>query len=95
MYVKIEILLCIYLVFFIINFGTVLAYLQRCGLTKFDNWVTNYIYALVASLPGFFGTISILMHCRFPKYGWTLKSNCNDVFHSITRGKETYKSIWN
>lgn len=86
MYTKIGILLYIYLIFFIINFGTVLAYLQQYDSTKFNNRVTNYTYALVASLPGFFGTISILIHCQFLKYGWTLKS---------ARKKEIYKSIWN
>lgn len=88
----IEIILCVYVVFFVFNFGTAFAYLQRRGLTKNGNQVTNCTRALITSLPGFFGTICILIYCHFPKYGWTLdylKPN------SITKGKGTYRSIWN
>lgn len=96
MHIKIGIILCIYILFFVINFGIVLAYLQKSGDTKFNNWITNYTYAIVASLPGFFGTIGIMVHCLFPKYGWTLiptKSNhWNNTICSIT--KKAYKSIW-
>lgn len=90
MMVTIEIIIGIYLIFFIFNFGATFSYLQ--STTTFDNYL---VYALIASLPGFFGTISILKCCHFPKYGWAfggLKSGDNN---SIIKEKETYKSIWN
>lgn len=76
--IKIWILLYIYLIFFVINFFITFIYLQRYDLTETD----NYIYALIASLPGFFGTTSILIHyCSFK----TVYSK-PDIL---------YKSIWN
>ena len=86
---KIWVLLLIYLIFIVANFGVTFAYLQRCDLTKINDCTTNCIYALVTSLPGFFGTISILILCRFPKYGW--------VFYYLNPEKENklYNSIWN
>ena len=89
MNIKIWILLCIYLIFIVVNFGIAFAYLQQCNLTKANNRTTNCMYALVASLPGFFGTVSILIHCRFPKYGW--------VFYYLNPEEENklYNSIWN
>lgn len=81
------ILLNIYIMFFIFNFGIIFAYLQQHDLTKTNDWTTNYTHALIISLPGFFGTISIIRYCHFPKYGWTLDK-------SKPKGKGTYKSIW-
>ena len=98
-----------YLLTFVLNFGMVFAYLQRSKLeddsckhlpiTKDD-----CCHALITSLPGPFGILSIFGSCNFFKYGWKITpGECNGKWSYIydkrmlvtpSNSSGLYKSIW-
>ena len=99
----IPIILIHYLLFIILDFGIVFAYLQRSDLSnnELPNTGTNYLRALTISLPGPFGTLSIIKLCKFPIYGWTLLPGESEkskrlyeqrIERMLYNGK--YDSIW-
>lgn len=105
-YFIIELLIIAYLISFGFNFGLSFAYLQRSRLEcnkeqKLPPPKNDYLRALTTSLPGIFGTLSVLKVTHFPKYGWKITPGeliCSNWLYEYNKrlllNDGAYKSIW-
>lgn len=102
----IGILVIVYLIGFVINFGISFAYLQRSRLEsgktqKLPPAKDDYLRALTTSLAGIFGTLGVLKISCFPRYGWKITSGeykhnnwlC-EYKRRLLLNNGAYKSIW-